>query len=185
LLYHLKHEIDLRDFDVRKVPKTAALAEQAAYSRKGEDGLVEKICSEGAVPCARDDAWPDFSVSTDSAFGQHKGFDTFINTHTDRELRTLGALRVKNILRKEWACLTGNNARRRKGSPQPIHGIHWPPLQELRAKFVQRHGPQEWLHPEIEEWSQAAKPALGLLGEASLAQVTPTDVDVKPRDPGG
>lgn len=32
LLYHLLFEIDIRDFNVRAVPKTAALAEQAAYS---------------------------------------------------------------------------------------------------------------------------------------------------------
>ena len=52
LLYHLLYEVDLRDFDVRRVPKTAGLAEQVEYSRKGLDGLVEKICSDGRVPCA-------------------------------------------------------------------------------------------------------------------------------------
>ena len=162
LLYHLKHEVDLRDFDVRKVPKTAALVEQAAYSRKGVDGLVEKICSEGVVPCAQLNDWPDFSFAADvSVFGPSKGFDTFINTHPDRELRHLGALRVKNILRKEWGCVTGNNARRRDGSSSPIHGIQWPPLQELRAKFVQRHGRQEWLYPEVEEWNKPSEPGLG------------------------
>ena len=51
LLYHLLHEVDLRDFNVRDVPKTAGLAEQAAYSRKGVDLLVEKACSEAIVPC--------------------------------------------------------------------------------------------------------------------------------------
>ena len=51
LLYHLLHEVDIRDFNVRAVPKTAALAEQAAYSRKGIDLLVEIACKEGVVPC--------------------------------------------------------------------------------------------------------------------------------------
>jgi hypothetical protein len=40
LLYHLLYEVDIRGFNVRAVPKTAALAEQAAYSRKGVDLLV-------------------------------------------------------------------------------------------------------------------------------------------------
>jgi hypothetical protein len=157
LLYLLKHEVDLRDFDVRKVPKTAALAEQAAYSRKGLDGLVEKVCSEGAVPCAYRYDWPDFSISADDNILREKGFDSFVKTHPDRELRNLGDLKVKNKLRSEWGCKTGNNGRRRHGSVL-FHGIQWPPLQELRAKFEERHGPQDWLHPEVEEWNKPAEP---------------------------
>jgi hypothetical protein len=114
---------------------------------------VEKVCSEGVVPCGYNSDWPDFSTSVDSVITGAKGFDTFINTHNDRELRNLGALRVKKALREEWDCATGTDARRRNGSSL-IHGIQWPPLQELRAKFIQRHGPQEWLHPELERWSQ-------------------------------
>ena len=34
LLYHLLYEVDIRDFIVRDVPKTATLQEQAAYSRR-------------------------------------------------------------------------------------------------------------------------------------------------------
>jgi Family of unknown function (DUF5906) len=52
LLYHLLHEIDLRDFNVRAVPKTAALAEQAALSLRGVDQLVGNACSEGACPAS-------------------------------------------------------------------------------------------------------------------------------------
>ena len=65
LLYHLLHEIDLRDFNVRNVPKTAGPLEQAELSRKGIDGLVEKICNEAAVPCPHF-KWHGFSVSTGS-----------------------------------------------------------------------------------------------------------------------
>jgi hypothetical protein len=63
LLYHLLYEVDLRDFEVRKVPHTAALAEQAAYGRKGVDGLVEKVCNEGRVPCEHH-KWEGFTVTT-------------------------------------------------------------------------------------------------------------------------
>lgn len=36
-----------------------------------------------------------------------------------------------------------------------IYGVKWPPLSDLRERFVDRHGPQEWLHPEIMEWPTA------------------------------
>lgn len=154
LLYHLKYEVDLRDFDVRKVPKTGALAQQAAYSRRGLDGLVEKVCSEGVAPCDYG-LWPDFSITADGFGGEHKkGFDTFVDTHPDPELRRLGALRVKNLLRKEWNCITGRDARR--GASQ-TSGVQWPPLAALRAMFEERHGPQEWLHPNVDGWPEPKK----------------------------
>lgn len=148
LLYHLLNEVDLRDFDVRRVPKTAGLAEQVEYSRKGLDGLIEKICSEGRVPCAHGH-WPGFSISNGSEIKQ--GFDYFIDTHHDRELRDLQALKVKRQLRRDWGCLAGDEAKRRDAGDM-IYGVKWPPLAGLREKFVKRHGPQEWLHPEVTEW---------------------------------
>jgi hypothetical protein len=148
LLYHLLYEVDLRDFDVRRVPKTAGLAEQVEYSRKGLDGLVEKVCSEGQVPCAHHQ-WPGFSVSNGSEVKQ--GFDYFVDNHHDRELRELGALKVKRQLRKHWRCWSGDDAKRRDGSVI-VYGVKWPPLKELRELFEKSHGPQEWLHPEVTEW---------------------------------
>jgi Family of unknown function (DUF5906) len=148
LLYHLLYEVDLRDFDVRRVPKTAGLTEQVEYSRKGVDGLVEKICNDGCVPCAYPQ-WPGFSVS--NGYEMKAGFDYFIDNHTDRELRDLGALKVKRDLRRNWLCKSGDDAKRRDGSNM-IYGVKWPPLQELRELFVNRHGPQDWLHPEATQW---------------------------------
>ena len=148
LLYHLLHEVDLRNFNIRKVPKTVGLAEQAELSRKGIDGLVEKICSEGCVPSPHEE-WPGFSVSTGAE--ERKGFDFLIDTHPDRELRDLGAHKVKRELRKNWNCKSGDDARRRDGD-KLIRGIKWPQLSELRELFVSRHGKQEWLNPEVTEW---------------------------------
>jgi len=140
--------VNLRDFDVRKVPKTAGLAEQVELSRKGLDGLVEKICNEAAVPCPHPE-WPGFSVST--GYEEREGFDFFIANHPDRELRDLGPLKIKRELRKNWNCKSGDDARRRDGD-KLIRGIKWPQLSELRELFVARHGPQTWLHSEISEW---------------------------------
>jgi Mesyanzhinovviridae DNA primase len=148
LLYHLLHEVDLCDFEVRRVPKTAGLAEQVEYSRKGLDGLVEQICSEGRVPCAHPH-WPGFSVS--NGHEEKRGFDYFIDIHPDRELRGLGALKVKRQLRRDWACMSGDDAKRRDGNDM-IYGVKWPSLKELRELFEECHGPQDWLHPEVLEW---------------------------------
>ena len=148
LLYHLLYEVDLRDFDVRRVPKTAGLAEQVEYSRRGVDGLVEKICSEGRVPCAHNQ-WSGFSIS--NSYEQRQGFDYFIDTHHDRELRDLQALKVKRQLRRDWLCRSGDDAKRRDGDVM-VYGVKWPPLKELRELFEKLHGPQDWLHPEVTEW---------------------------------
>jgi hypothetical protein len=148
LLYHLLYEVDLRDFDVRQVPKTAGLAEQAAYSRRGLDGLVEKICNEGCVPCPHHE-WLGFSVA--NGYEMREGFDYFIDNHHDRDLRDFGALKVKIQLRKQWNCMSGDDAKRRDGGCM-VYGVKWPPLSELRDLFVKRHGPQDWLHPESTEW---------------------------------
>jgi hypothetical protein len=162
LLYHLLYEVDLRDFEIRRVPRTAGLAEQASYSRKGVDGLVEKVCSEGYVPCAHF-FWPGFSIS--SGYENRQGFDHFIDNHVDNELRHFGALKVKRQLCKDWDCVTGRNARRRYGNAT-IHGILWPSLQELRARFMERHGPQDWLNPDIDKW-----PAHEDIGDSTLRVV--------------
>jgi hypothetical protein len=41
---------DLSSFEIRKVPQTAALADQKARSRRGVDLLVEMLAKEGALP---------------------------------------------------------------------------------------------------------------------------------------
>jgi hypothetical protein len=153
LLYHLLHEIDLRDFNVRAVPKTAALAEQAAYSRKGVDLLVEIACHDAVVPCqngsrAGVSLCPDVERSYQPV---RHGFDWYIDHHPDHDLSRLGSLKVKRRLAKEWNCLTGSAAREYVDGVQK-HVVRWPALAELRAKFEAKYGKQQWTHPGITEW---------------------------------
>jgi hypothetical protein len=150
LLYHLLYEVDIREFKVRAVPKTAALAEQAAYSRKGVDLLVEAACNEGRVPCVHPQH-PDVSVTSGHDW-REPGFDHFITRHSDRDLVRLGALKVKGQLRREWGCTTGKEARVRGTDGKRVNGIVWPPLLDLRARFEAKHGAQDWLCPEHEAW---------------------------------
>jgi hypothetical protein len=148
LLYHLLNEVDISDFNVRAVPKTAALAEQAAYSRKGVDLLVEEVCNKAMVPCHKDGD-PGFSVTT--GYEKKEGFDYFMATHSDHQLKSLGPLKVKKVLASKWRCVTGKAARTQLGGQRHM-GIRWPALMELRAKFEAKYGPQDRVMNEDIEW---------------------------------
>jgi Family of unknown function (DUF5906) len=151
LLYHLLYEIDISEFNVRAVPRTAMLAEQAAHSRKGVDLLVETACSEGRVPCQTYGAPPYFSNT--AGYEDRRGFDHFIDHHPDHDLARMGHLRVKRLLADDWGCVTGKDARRQVENRR-VPGIIWPPLKELRAKFEAKHGgPQTWLS-DAEDWQE-------------------------------
>ncbi|MDE5440530.1 hypothetical protein GWG65_03505 [Bradyrhizobium sp. CSA207] len=153
LLYHLLHEIDLTDFNVRAVPKTAGLAEQAALGRRGVDGLVEEACSMGRVPAAH---WnkPGWTVTSGKELGY--GLFLYIDSHRDKELVNLGAHKVIRRLVAEWGCQalgptrdpTRDNKERRRSM------LQWPTLEDLRTKFVERFGDQKWLSPDdVSEWT--------------------------------
>ena len=66
LLYHLLNELDVRDFNVRDVPKTASLAEQAAFSRKG-------ICW-WRLPATR--PWSHVSTTTNLGSASHSAMSS-------------------------------------------------------------------------------------------------------------
>jgi Bifunctional DNA primase/polymerase, N-terminal/Primase C terminal 2 (PriCT-2)/Family of unknown function (DUF5906) len=153
LLFYLLHEVDVSDFSVREVPMTIGASEQAAYSRRGVDLLVETVCNERRVPCSLKDH-PGFSESYPYGtinYADQWGFDWFIDHHPDRELKFMGPLTVKRRLAKDWGCLTGHAARIGQKS-----GIVWPDLRELRGRFEAKHGPQQWADPEAEAWERDA-----------------------------
>jgi hypothetical protein len=150
---HLLHEVDIRDFNVRNVPKTAALAEQAAYSRRDIDLLVENACNSARVPCSCFVGHPDFSPT--EGYEDRRGFDYFIDHHVDKRLANMGALMVKRRLVSDWGCVTGNAARRTIGSDRSSRrysGVVWPPLKELREKFEEKYGKQIWHEKDQPEW---------------------------------
>jgi hypothetical protein len=122
LLYHLLHEIDISDFNVRDVPKTAALREQADYSRKGVDGLVERMLMDGVVMCSVAGA-PDFCVTSDipvsRGYGGLVGFDNWVDTKAPPDLRQLGPTRIKAILKNEWGCVTHKRIRVKHNGMNP------------------------------------------------------------------
>ena len=91
----------------------------------------------------RHNVWNDLSITSE--------FDEFIDKHPDRDLQRLGPLKVKNILRNEWTCKTGDNGRRTEGRVH-VRGVVWPDLEDLRNQFEAKHGPQQWLASEATGW---------------------------------
>jgi hypothetical protein len=149
LLYYFLEEVDLTDFNVRDVPKTAGLAEQAALGRRGVDGLVEEVCSVGRVPCEHW-KWPGYTYTSGREYG--KGFFVFIDNHRDKDLSQLGAHKIIKRLVREWDCKAMGVQREPHDSKIRISGLQWPTLQELRDKFEKRFGKQDWLHPGVTAW---------------------------------
>jgi hypothetical protein len=153
LLYHLQHEIDLRDFDVRKVPKTEGLLDQARYSRKGVDLLVEQVCNEAQVPC-QIVGHPDCSMTNiDPTLSGT--LDYMLSKSMDRELQK--PLTVKRRLCADWKCRSGDGARIWNGS-RHVSCIQWPALADLRELFVKHHGPQTWDRADVTEWRASTSP---------------------------
>jgi hypothetical protein len=151
LLYHLQHEIHLRDFDARKVPKTEGLAEQARYSRKGVDALVESVCNDARVPCEIGGA-PGCSRTGDPT--EPGTLDHLLTNSKDRELQK--PLTVKRRLcapieNGGWGCKSGDAARIWNGT-RHVACLQWPALADLRELFVKRHGPQIWDSAGVTEW---------------------------------
>ena len=145
LLYHLLYEVDLRDFEVRKVPKTAGLAEQAAYSRRGIDSLVEEACNTARVPNEHP-KWPGFTVTSDQ---YEEAFKFSLTQARDQELARMSQLMITRRLCKEWGCVS---QQRRDGAVR-TSGLQWLPLADLRERFIKKHGPQEWQLANETEWT--------------------------------
>jgi hypothetical protein len=102
LLYHLLNEVDLRDFAVRKVPRTAGLLEQISYSRRGVDGLVEEVCNSAQVPNPHDTV-AGFTMT--SGYEEGKGFKVTLSKSKDPDLSRMTMLTVSKRLCKDWGCV--------------------------------------------------------------------------------
>lgn len=119
--------------NLRQVPQTEGLAKQKALSRRGVDRLVETIAHEGAVPARH---WDHASVAiTSGSTEKDKDFYEWARRAVPDLKHTANAT-ISRALADEWGC-----RRVKSGS---IRGLRFPDLAELRAKFDEKHGPQEW-----------------------------------------
>jgi hypothetical protein len=140
LLWDLRHR-DISKFEPRKVPQTAALAQQKQFSRRGIDQLIEIIAQEGALPNAHA-RYPNVAVTTGEERGQ--GFWAYVRKLVP-DLKHQSSAAIMNNLKKNWACdrYKSNSTR----------GVRFPPLAELRRLFDDRHGEQSWPDPQA-EWDE-------------------------------
>jgi Mesyanzhinovviridae DNA primase len=135
--------VPIKDFDVRAVPQTEALADQKTRSRRGVDRLVEMVAHSGILP-ATDPVHANVAITT----GEEKGEGFYCGARSMvPELRHDGSIVVAKTLKEGWGCKSWKSGYRR--------GIEFPPLPELRAMFDRKHGRQEW-QVDITDWEGAS-----------------------------
>lgn len=162
LLYHLLHEVDLADFNVRQVPQTEGLRQQRDHSLQPLDAwwceLLETGTLMGSDPKAPHSAVSNaydrqVEIEVKSTFGGS-------NTHV-RQVKQLGlydqARLVEPRLRRnntnenrlaahltDMGCSNKRVLRRR--------GWTFPPLAKCRAAWVERYPDWKWRDPKITAW---------------------------------
>jgi len=140
-LLHFLLNRDLTDFSIRNVPKTQALADQKARSRRGVDQLVELLCEEGRLPSAHG---TQFSVAITSGEARGEGFWPAVRKWVP-SLKHENSRVIGNTLKQTWGC--------KPYEANGQSGLRFPALPELRKAFDKRHGKQEW--DRREEWGLA------------------------------
>ena len=162
LLYHLLHEVDLADFDVRKVPQTEELRQQRNHSLPPLEAwwceLLETGTLWGADPeephrAVSNSYQRQIEIENKSGFG---GTTTQIRHVTQLgiydQARQLEP-RLKNYVNdhrlgahlKEMGCDNTDKVLRRRGWT-------FPPLTECRAAWVTRYPGWTWRDPAITKW---------------------------------
>jgi hypothetical protein len=141
-------QIDLTGFDPAAFPRTAEHAKQQANTRQGVAAFIEDICHEGRLPFSSE-TYPDVVVTSGRDKG--KGFDHWVECQGPMSLRRLGPLKVKNALHANW-----DTQHWRETGGARLAGIQFPPLQDLRCKFEERFGKQEWRAANVTEWESTA-----------------------------
>jgi hypothetical protein len=153
LLYHLLHEVDLTDFNVRAVPQTEGLRRQRDQGLPPLDAWWCELLETGTLWGA-DPKEPRKAVSN--------SYDRMIKIEGQiRQVKQLGlydqARRIEPRLRiftndrrlgtflSEMGCENGQKVLRRQGWT-------FPPLEECRAAWIKRYPGWKWRNPDITEW---------------------------------
>lgn len=133
--------MDLGDWHPRyDVPQTKGLAEQKLHSMTGLDAVIHSLANDGVLPC-RIGQMNDV-VST---MNEEQGFGFIAAAkRTTPSLRHTKAHIIKRELIKEWGCKEYDSNGKR--------GLKFPPLSELRSRFAQKYGEQEWLYSDKLDW---------------------------------
>jgi hypothetical protein len=148
LLFTLQKR-DISDFDVTKVPKTTALAEQKMLTRNGIDAAMEDIIDRCVPPCQHP-RYTNWIIAAGSMRGE--GFYVWLRDHFP-ELQNWSPKRIVATLRKDWGFTTWLET--------GLNVLVAPELADLRRRFETRHGDQCWSHPDVQTWQRAAMSCVG------------------------
>ncbi len=163
LLYHLLHEVDLTDFNVRMVPQTEGLMQQRDHSLPPLEAWWCELLETGTLWGA-DPKEPHRAVSnaisasseieTNSSYGdtstqiRHVSSSEFTTRQEQLEPRLKKDHTSDHRLGahlKEMGCDNTEKVLRRRGWT-------FPPLPECRAAWIKRYPDWKWRNPEIMEW---------------------------------
>src|SRR5262245_57790874 len=134
LLYHLLHEIDLRDFNVRAVPKTVGLLEQKIASLTIDQSWWYDVLQRGDLPskqgdkdiCKVEDLYRSYTMRT--------GYD-----RNRKGTQTKFGMFLRDAV--------GPNLKRTRQE------FEFPPLKDCRVRFDDKIGGGiEWEEPEA-KWT--------------------------------
>jgi hypothetical protein len=116
------------------------LAEQKAYSRRDIHRLVEHMAYEGQLPAAHPH---HANVAVTSGEGNGEGFYAQAKTLVP-DLKHMSSIRIAGKLHQDWGCKPWKSGSQR--------GIEFPSLSDLRRRFDEKHGAQQWPVFEPVEW---------------------------------
>ena len=162
LLYHLLFEVDLTDFNVRKVPQTEGLRQQRDLGLPPFDAWWCEVLETGTL-WGSDPKEPHRAVS--NSYTRMEKIETksrYGDTHTQiRQVKQLGlydqARQIEPRLRnytndhqlgsflRSMGCDGEKKVLRRRGWA-------FPPLLKCRAAWEKRYPGWKWRNPEIAEW---------------------------------
>jgi Bifunctional DNA primase/polymerase, N-terminal len=162
LLYHMLHEVDLKDFNVRDVPKTAGLMVQRHHSLSPLEAwwceLLETGTLMGADPtepnCAVSNCYArQIEIKTKSAYGD-----------TSTQIRHVTQLGVYDQARLVEPRLKHHTSDHRLGAFLSMMGCDngkrvlrrrgwtFPPLFQCRQEWEKRYPGWKWRDSEVMEW---------------------------------
>jgi hypothetical protein len=156
-MFHDLLDMDLREFDVRAVPHTAAKAQQQAHSLNGTEAWLYHVLQEGAISqeLGTSQHWQNTGliVSTDNAY---MSFQTFSKTqHEYRPDR-------KDVWSKKIRAALGPCVRDTR--PNRVRSFQFAPLADCRHQFETHVGatsiewePEEDPSPSVNVREQMAK----------------------------
>jgi hypothetical protein len=144
MLYALLN-MDLCDFNIRAVPKSAAKTEQKLLTLKGTTSWLYHILQEGGIGNHRWDK-TGLTISRDRAYGWYEDF--IKDRHEWKpEIRDLWSKTIRNVL---GPCVTDVRSKE-EGSRRRIRSFRFAPLADCRSRFETHIGAPniEW-EPEDE-----------------------------------